>query len=205
MSTEHLPSDMDRDGQSGTPMDRIGTRMGSQADWTAADLAERLPLRPREIQLAAERGELPCVWIGNRPMFSPADIERWLEDSSHRPQSRIQVENVELPKAPVPYQRADGRWSVRLLCPDGKERRFISRGREPIQPAHREVPGRSLSARTRYEVLTRDGYRCTYCGAPAPEVRLHVDHIVPVAAGGTDELENLVTACADCNQGKGAA
>lgn len=54
-------------------------------------------------------------------------------------------------------------------------------------------------------VLARDGRRCVYCGrAPADEVFLVMDHVVPRAAGGADALENLVTACDDCNSGKGA-
>jgi hypothetical protein len=61
----------------------------------------------------------------------------------------------------------------------------------------------SLNARTRFEVLKRDGFACQYCGERAPEVVLHVDHIVARANGGRDELDNLITACASCNIGKG--
>jgi len=63
---------------------------------------------------------------------------------------------------------------------------------------------RPLSPRKRMFVLRRDGYACQYCGEKAPKVQLHVDHIVPVAAGGTDDDENLVTACSTCNYGKRA-
>lgn len=63
---------------------------------------------------------------------------------------------------------------------------------------------RKLAPRIRFQILTRDGYRCRYCGAPAPEVRLQVDHILALVNGGTDDPENLVTACVDCNLGKGA-
>lgn len=35
-------------------------------------------------------------------------------------------------------------------------------------------------------------------------MRLHVDHIHPQSRGGTNDLDNLVTACSDCNIGKGA-
>jgi hypothetical protein len=63
---------------------------------------------------------------------------------------------------------------------------------------------RSLSARTRFEVLKRDNSTCQYCGARAPEVALHVDHVHPVSRGGRNHLENLVTACSTCNAGKGA-
>lgn len=59
-----------------------------------------------------------------------------------------------------------------------------------------------LSPRLRFTILERDGFRCRYCGAPAPDVRLSVDHILPVAAGGTDDPLNLAAACQDCNLGK---
>ena len=60
----------------------------------------------------------------------------------------------------------------------------------------------AISRRLRYEVLRRDSYTCRYCGAKAPDVKMTVDHVVPVALGGTDEPANLVAACGDCNGGK---
>jgi len=51
-------------------------------------------------------------------------------------------------------------------------------------------------------VLRRDNHTCRYCGAAAPDVKLTVDHVVPVALGGSDEPSNLVTACGPCNSGK---
>lgn len=62
----------------------------------------------------------------------------------------------------------------------------------------------SVSKRLRFEVLRRDNHACRYCGAAAPEAKLTVDHVVPVALGGSDEPSNLVAACADCNSGKSA-
>ncbi len=60
------------------------------------------------------------------------------------------------------------------------------------------APGR------RWDVLERDGHRCRSCGRTAAEhgVALEVDHIVPVAKGGADEMENLRTLCWECNRGK---
>ena len=62
----------------------------------------------------------------------------------------------------------------------------------------------TLSSRLRFDVFKRDAFMCQYCGASAPDVQLHVDHIIPVIDGGSDDLANLVTACAACNFGKGA-
>ncbi len=60
----------------------------------------------------------------------------------------------------------------------------------------------TVSKRTRYEVLRRDNHACRYCGAMAPEAKLTIDHVLPVALGGSDDPDNLVTACRDCNAGK---
>ena len=63
---------------------------------------------------------------------------------------------------------------------------------------------KALSKKTRFDVFKRDNFVCQYCGAHPPGVLLHVDHIVAVAEGGTNAIDNLATACAPCNVGKGA-
>lgn len=66
------------------------------------------------------------------------------------------------------------------------------------------MPRPSTGKRLRFEVFKRDGFTCRYCGAQPPEVVLVVDHVVPVAEGGLSTLDNLITACEPCNQGKAA-
>ncbi|MFE4867661.1 HNH endonuclease [Streptomyces sp. NPDC056682] len=63
----------------------------------------------------------------------------------------------------------------------------------------------AVSKRLRYEILRRDNHTCRYCGATAPNVPLRVDHVTPVALGGTDTPDNLVTSCEPCNSGKSSA
>lgn len=59
-------------------------------------------------------------------------------------------------------------------------------------------------ATIRWRIFNRDDFRCQYCGKTAIEdhVKLHLDHIKPRADGGTDDIDNLVTACEKCNIGK---
>ncbi len=59
-----------------------------------------------------------------------------------------------------------------------------------------------LSKRTRFEVFKRDSFCCVYCNRTPPAVTLEVDHIIPVSKKGTNVIDNLVTACFDCNSGK---
>jgi len=63
------------------------------------------------------------------------------------------------------------------------------RYRKPTPPEVREV------------ILERDGATCAYCGA---EHDLTIDHILAVAAGGSDDLDNLCVACRSCNASKWA-
>lgn len=74
------------------------------------------------------------------------------------------------------------------------------------KPAARKAKGRkgTLSPKLRFKVLSRDEYRCVYCGVTGQESPLQVDHKVSVAEGGTDDIHNLVTACEKCNSGKGS-
>lgn len=81
---------------------------------------------------------------------------------------------------------------------DSKKSRWIKK----VSTANRRATRRPLSPRTRFDVLTRDGHRCAYCGKTATAAELHVDHRISKKDGGSDEMDNLVTACRDCNLGK---
>lgn len=61
-----------------------------------------------------------------------------------------------------------------------------------------------IGKKLRFEVFKRDIFACQYCGATPPSVILHVDHITPVALGGKNRIDNLITSCSSCNLGKGA-
>ena len=60
-----------------------------------------------------------------------------------------------------------------------------------------------VSDSLRYDILNRDNFTCVLCGASAKQgVRLHVDHIIPIAKGGKSTPNNLRTLCERCNIGK---
>ncbi len=50
--------------------------------------------------------------------------------------------------------------------------------------------------------LVEQADRCAYCGTGG--VKMQWEHIVPLSRGGPDSVDNLVLACAPCNQAKGA-
>lgn len=82
---------------------------------------------------------------------------------------------------------------------------------EALCKAHKEWNDRKqestsqngLTPKQRFIVLKRDNYRCQLCGTTAQDgVRLEIDHKIPRAKGGGNELSNLWTLCWDCNRGK---
>jgi len=55
----------------------------------------------------------------------------------------------------------------------------------------------------RFDILQRDNFTCQYCGRKPPEVKLQIDHKIPQSKEKNNTNENLITACSDCNLGKG--
>ena len=60
----------------------------------------------------------------------------------------------------------------------------------------------AISKKLRFEIFKRDGFKCAYCGQHPPYVVLEIDHITPKSKKGSDDINNLITACFDCNRGK---
>lgn len=50
--------------------------------------------------------------------------------------------------------------------------------------------------------ITRDGNTCAECGADGRTTRLECDHIIPVAEGGLDTLDNARMLCTTCHAAK---
>ena len=75
-----------------------------------------------------------------------------------------------------------------------------SAGVASIRNDERIVGRDVVTAELRRAVFHLDGNECVYCSATN---LLEVDHVQPVSLGGTNDLDNLVTACGRCNKKKG--
>lgn len=63
-----------------------------------------------------------------------------------------------------------------------------------------------IPAELRRLVIQRAAGRCEYCGLSqeGQEATFHIDHVIPVTAGGQTVAENLALACVSCSLRKAA-
>lgn len=71
------------------------------------------------------------------------------------------------------------------------------------RPMRRWTPARALRIACKRAAMRDCGRRCVYCATPLDFTTATLDHVHPVAHGGTGSPGNLVTACFGCNQLKG--
>lgn len=83
--------------------------------------------------------------------------------------------------------------------------KYVERGPDgylALIPTFYENPRPSAAdwAEIRLAIFTRDNFTCTYCGDRGG--KLECDHVHPVSKGGSNDFENLTTACFTCNRSK---
>lgn len=107
---------------------------------------------------------------------------------------------VALPFSKLPPEQA---WYLiemqRHYSPEQREMAIASPHMVWLTPKNR-----TLRKALRLSVWERGDGACAYCRAPLTAKTFTVDHIRPVANGGSDDLGNLTVACGSCNSSKGA-
>ncbi len=144
---------------------------------------------------------------GRERQHSPEQLIANLENAWKElgyPPGKRQIATLGEKISESPYKRHWG--SVRAACEAISAFHEGKISREQLIAGNHEEPTRTtIPLKDRWAVLKRDNYRCTKCGASPSNghtVELEVDHIIPVAGGGDNLLENLQTLCHRCNQGK---
>lgn len=63
---------------------------------------------------------------------------------------------------------------------------------------------RMVGTARRAEIIRRDGSACYICGKHLAAKQVELDHLIPVAQGGSSDPVNLAVACLPCNRSRGA-
>jgi 5-methylcytosine-specific restriction enzyme A len=65
-----------------------------------------------------------------------------------------------------------------------------------------KTPRIAIPTGVRNYVYQRDNCRCQSCGQSENSTQLSIDHIIPLALGGSNDISNLQTFCLSCNSRK---
>jgi hypothetical protein len=63
---------------------------------------------------------------------------------------------------------------------------------------------RIMSRNIQQKIWARDGFRCMFCNRKMGDVKLTIDHFVPLELGGEDKPDNYISTCSKCNKDKGS-
>lgn len=86
---------------------------------------------------------------------------------------------------------------------DAEEKRFALLNEKAAAKALAAAERAKMTPSRRLRIMQRDNFHCVFCGRGREDgIKLHVDHIIPIAKGGKTEDDNLQTLCNDCNAGK---
>jgi hypothetical protein len=130
------------------------------------------------------------------------ELERVWRRLGHAPGKKLLARHGSIPACV--YER---RWgSLHEVCRRLALYHAGSLARDQLLKAVAKQTGRAkVPLSQRWRIMDRDGRRCRVCGRGAPrygKLTLHVDHIVPVSRGGTNDDENLRVLCSECNLGR---
>lgn len=182
--------------------------------WTKALSALKKSLLQKGLDLSP-RPHAPNRVFSDKELFG--EMERIWQKVGQRP-SRTEWEISEPKIAYNTYKQRFGGWTNACLkfieyktggdiladdfvLPDREEPKTQTENK--IE--YKKENSRNIPLSLRLEVLSRDKFRCVFCGkSPATDIgtKLHIDHCVPFASGGKSSLENLQTLCEECNLGK---
>jgi len=94
------------------------------------------------------------------------------------------------------YNESSKKWAKR----NPEAGRVASKNRKALK---RNAKG-TFKTNERISLKDHFNYTCLMCGKSEPEIKLTVDHVLPLSKGGSNSIENIQPLCHSCNSSKKA-
>ena len=136
-------------------------------------------------------------------------LDLWLSTAQNHPEGKLKgMDELDIALEAGwngdPKQFVEALMETRLLEQNGECFELCEWGTlciPPKWPTSGHRPFSKTWQKLKRMVFNRDEFICKYCGllTEKPEC----DHIIPICRGGSNQLNNLATACLPCNRSKG--
>jgi len=161
----------------------LGELFDRLCDWGLERLDPSVPRKKK--QKAAPDSDAPTISTTLDPAHSKPNAH---VDAHLKPQSEPELEVL---------ADADAAPDARASAPDKTKAKPKTAAPRKRRVNKASASHETVSAKNRRQVSLRAQNKCENCGS---EYALEVDHIRPLALGGTSDLENLRLLCRHCNQ-----
>lgn len=172
----------------------IAQRLCSNGECLACVKVEE-PARSRRRYAAdpAKASERTKLWAERNPDRKRAHAQKWRDANPEQWRESNRRSKVANQQKYTDRQRADYAINPEKYRTVERKRRAQMHGSDGTH-----------TAADLKEILEAQGHRCAYCRADLKRATKHVDHIVPLARGGSNGRANLQYLCAPCNHSKSA-
>lgn len=159
--------------------------------------AKRRERYANDEELRIKNRERMAQWVEENPERHKANSRRnYLKNR----ESRIEYSRQWREENPEKYRKHNkDNWKREKTNPDLIE---AHNARVRNRRAKLKGNGGTHTVEELQERIEEQGYMCFYCSHPL-EDNYEVDHYVPIAKGGSNDINNLVISCQFCNRSKG--
>ena len=184
----------------------------------------------REVQVAKRASDLTSARARGRERYAknPDYFRRYVASYARRNAEQLRAKRLDVYASDPERYRARARnWRARnidkatirltkwrdshreyMRAYDRRKRaEYLLNGKSWEMCARRRARIRSapvIERISRSAIIQRDGARCYLCGRELTLREVTLDHVIPLARGGSHTADNLRVACRPCNSRKGA-
>jgi 5-methylcytosine-specific restriction enzyme A len=143
------------------------------------------------------RAKARAAWSAKLAAMSPEERQAWRQKEVERKKAYIEAH-------PERHRENARRASARWREAHPEEAKAVDQAARVRREQRLLVNGGDFTGAEWRALKQTQGFACLACGRKEPEIRLSVDHVVPVSKGGSNDISNIQAICLPCNLRKHA-
>ncbi|MFZ2603078.1 MAG: NUMOD3 domain-containing DNA-binding protein [Candidatus Omnitrophota bacterium] len=146
-------------------------------------------------KMGKSRKGKPCPWVTKALTGKPSGML----GKKHKPETIEKLKGKIAWNKGIPNINAIGEKNYNWKGGISKDKKRYDRIMKDLKRARIKGNGGTYTPEDWDNLKKEYGYMCPACGKAEPEIKLTADHIIPIAMGGSNYIENIQPLCKSCN------